>query len=465
MRRDPTEFRERFQRWKNGEQVYDKGQVIKHAAVGIDKTYDVGSHPVFDSLVVTPHGATFPSIQNAVKTKLEYDMIKDLGLFDDEDDKQDYMWHSMLNNNANPFFASLVPHYGSGKDARKLEYHPEGDYYYGGNLFGKGNELVVKGKASPKLYMHPWKTERDLRQEQNEYHYSQPQKEGWKKDLESPLSPVDPVGEFVVGNAVINPAFKYLFGGVGKEVLDEGLIQLGKRGNKWARAKSFYRAAGDPEIVENIRFDIPKQHKQKYPTKVKYSLDRNYKNPIKNILSSQQQDAMRGKYIGHGAERTVFEDKRYPNRVIKIGGGLNADEKITDFDGLNEAIDYTLEINKLPGVEPITYEGFSESNGIFTPWFSQKRVTPFQKVADPWETLTKHYVLPNGKKVNTGKLSRIRMIDTDKAFRPLGYEPDVRNVGRFYVKNYPYTVGDLGQKNIGIDEIGRLRIFDPLIDL
>ena len=146
MRRDPTEFRQRFQRWKNGEQVYDKGQAIKHAVNGIDSTYDVGSHPVFDSLVVTPHRVAFPSIQNAVKTKLEYDMVKNPGLFDDDDNRQDYMWYSMLNNNTNPFFANLIPHYEDGKDARKLEYHPEEDYYYGGNLFGKGNELVVTGQ-------------------------------------------------------------------------------------------------------------------------------------------------------------------------------------------------------------------------------------------------------------------------------------------------------------------------------
>lgn len=64
MKKDPTEFRQRFQRWRDGEQVYKDG----------------------------------------------------------------------------------LPHYEDGKDARKLEYHPEEDYYYGGNLFGKGNELVVTGQ-------------------------------------------------------------------------------------------------------------------------------------------------------------------------------------------------------------------------------------------------------------------------------------------------------------------------------
>lgn len=45
-----------------------------------------------------------------------------------------------------------LPHYEGGKDARKLEHHPEEDYYYGGNLFGKGNQLVVTGQKKDKPY-------------------------------------------------------------------------------------------------------------------------------------------------------------------------------------------------------------------------------------------------------------------------------------------------------------------------
>lgn len=65
MRKDPTEFRERFQRWKKGEQVYENGLAL--------------------------------------------------------------------------------PAYEDGKSPRKLEYHPEGDYYYGGKVF-PDKELVVTGK-------------------------------------------------------------------------------------------------------------------------------------------------------------------------------------------------------------------------------------------------------------------------------------------------------------------------------
>lgn len=39
MRKSVTEFRQRFQRWKSGEQVYDKGRVIPHYAEGEDAYY------------------------------------------------------------------------------------------------------------------------------------------------------------------------------------------------------------------------------------------------------------------------------------------------------------------------------------------------------------------------------------------------------------------------------------------
>ena len=42
-------------------------------------------------------------------------------------------------------YAPMMNNYEDGKSPRKLEYHPEGDYYYGGKVF-PGKELVVTGK-------------------------------------------------------------------------------------------------------------------------------------------------------------------------------------------------------------------------------------------------------------------------------------------------------------------------------
>lgn len=57
-----------------------------------------------------------------------------------------------LNDQYVPAWGQKLPHYEDGKDARKLEYHPEGDYYYGGNLFGNGNQFVVTGQRKQKPY-------------------------------------------------------------------------------------------------------------------------------------------------------------------------------------------------------------------------------------------------------------------------------------------------------------------------
>jgi len=132
---------------------------------------------------------------------------------------------------------------------------------------------------------------------------------------------------------------------------------------------------------------------------------------------------------------------------------------------LNEAVEYALEMNKLPGAVPMSYEGFIEDGGKFIPWFSQQKVIPMKKVADPWRAFTKPHVLPNGKAITKGKLSRIRYVDDSKTVNKLGYVKDPVKSGFYNLRGYPYLVGDFGEKNMGFDELGNLKIFDPLIEL
>ena len=197
-----------------------------------------------------------------------------------------------------------------------------------------------------------------------------------------------------------------------------------------------------------------------------YGITPDWKNPKNNALSVEQQDAMLGEYVGKGAERQVFDDRRFPvgRRVIKIGGGVNGEEKIYNFDQLRDAVEYAMEINKLPNVPPMSYEGFTSEGGQLIPWFSQEKVLPMKKIADPFQTFSKKPILPNGKTASN-KLSAIRRIDSDKIFSPIGYKPVLNMPARYRVDGYPYTIGDLGQKNIGFDVFGNLKIFDPMIDL
>jgi hypothetical protein len=91
----------------------------------------------------------------------------------------------------------------------------------------------------------------------------------------------------------------------------------------------------------------------------------------------------------------------------------------------------------------MAYEGFIKDGDRYLPVFSQDKVTPIKKVADPFEAFTKQYILPNGKKPQ-GKLSAIRKMDPEKAFRPLGYKPITGKPGYYTVDGFPYTITDLG---------------------
>lgn len=189
----------------------------------------------------------------------------------------------------------------------------------------------------------------------------------------------------------------------------------------------------------------------------------NYQNPELDRLSDYQLDDMLGDYIGNGAERTVYQDLRNNNRVLKITDGGADDVQITNIKDLPEYVEESLMINQLPGVPPLSYEGFIKDESRYLPVFSQQKVTPLKKVADPFEAFTKQYILPNGK-TPTGKLSAIRRIDADKTFGRLGYKPIKNKPGRFTVDGFPGIISDLGQKNIGIDALGNIKIFDPMIE-
>lgn len=190
----------------------------------------------------------------------------------------------------------------------------------------------------------------------------------------------------------------------------------------------------------------------------------NYSDPNINELSDYQLDDMMGDYVGRGAERTVYQDLRNNNRLLKITDGGSPDVQITNQSDLLDYIEESLRINKLPEVPQIAYEGFIKDGDRFLPVFSQQKVTPMKKVADPFQVFTKQYVLPNGK-TPSGKLSAIRKMNPD-AFSRIGYKPITSKPGVYSVNGTDgnYNVTDLGQKNVGIDALGNLKIFDPMFE-
>lgn len=201
------------------------------------------------------------------------------------------------------------------------------------------------------------------------------------------------------------------------------------------------------------------------PSEYKYYGQKvNYSNPSINELSDYQLDNMIGDYIGRGAERTVYQDLRNSNRVLKITDGGSPDVQITNKNDLLDYIEESLRINNLPEVPRLSYEGFIKDENRYLPVFSQQKVIPLKKVADPFQIFTRQYVLPNGK-TPSGKLSAIRKMNPD-AFSRIGYKPIPTKPGVYSVNGIggPYNVTDLGQKNVGIDALGNLKIFDPMFE-
>lgn len=163
-----------------------------------------------------------------------------------------------------------------------------------------------------------------------------------------------------------------------------------------------------------------------------------------------------GKYLDEGVESTVFENIRFPNKVIKEKEGL---QSVQNFEELEERIGKDLLQNKLPNTLPLKYEGYTHEPvqgailkqhfDIFRPVYSQKRITPANKIADPWHTVRKE-----------GSVWE----PSNDWYRQLEYLGYNRTSDGFYkVSGFPYKIGDLGPSNVGFDDFGNMLIFDPLI--
>lgn len=201
MRKDPTEFRERFQRWKEGEQVYEAG-LPKYA----------------DGL--TPYN--------------KRDVNTNQALYNSEEDL----------------------------------YSPR---YTLPEVTVTGNKNKVGTGMGERLYMHPWKTVGDLIAEENATRPSVEERAArapYEKDLHKPLSPVDPVGELIVGNTVGGPVFNYV-GNVAKPVLKQSLNIANRAFDKISplvykipenKVANFMskRAFGDPTISEQQYMSLMK---------------------------------------------------------------------------------------------------------------------------------------------------------------------------------------------------------------
>lgn len=284
-------------------------------------------------------------------------------------------------------------------------------------------------------------------------------KRQWTPKYEKPLESVYPEFELLAGIRALTPGVSGLSR---KQYLAARQIKLNPIQNKQEFNKILQNFGGKRKVRRDgyvYTKDGVTPDEYKY-----YGRRPNYKNPETDELSDYQLDYMLGDQVGRGAERTVYQDLRNDKRLLKITDGEADNVQITNTSDLLNYIDESLQINNLPEVPKISYEGFIKDGDRYLPIFSQQKVTPLKKVADPFQIFTKQYVLPNGK-TPSGKLSAIRKMNPD-AFSRIGYRPIPQSPGVYSVKGTGgyYNVTDLGQKNVGIDALGNLKIFDPLFE-
>lgn len=192
--------------------------------------------------------------------------------------------------------------------------------------------------------------------------------------------------------------------------------------------------------------------------KIKASRSR-YEAPS-NILQEFIENPNLGEEITSGGEATIFKHPNNNKQVIKLKEGL---QPIQDLETLSQSIGEDLQMNTLPGMEPLTYKGFTEahnsyrtknSNGNiitkhnrwFVPIYEQTKITPLSKIADPWNTL-----LDNKRNPNIGM---------QRQMQKLGYKL-VNKDGLYSYSIYP-EIGDINEHNVGFNNY-EFRLIDPMI--
>lgn len=195
-----------------------------------------------------------------------------------------------------------------------------------------------------------------------------------------------------------------------------------------------------------LRFANPKYQPQSLPRTETPIWEFYSRKPSENIMDDFVDfDETKYKYLAEGGESKVYDLGDY---VLKSRFGL---DQANDFDKLRKNIKEDLLINRLPGVVPIEYIGFKHTRptpifgdpvDVFTPLYIQRKVTPATKTIN----------------FDGTPLSRK---DFKDEWQRLGYvekNPDLYNA-----PGVEYSVGDLRPDNVGYDDFGNLRIFDPMV--
>lgn len=273
------------------------------------------------------------------------------------------------------------------------------------------------------------------------------------------LSPVDPIGEFIVESAAIGKplelAGKAALYGIGRYGGKLGLDKLQNIARKKLLEKEFALSNGKYTIDEPV---LPSKTTRIQNDSQPFTFD--YDNPFSQYI--KRDDKRIGEYITSGGESDVYNTID-GKPVIKFKDGIYQPSQ--NFDELQSAIQAEDKLNNLPFFFKQKYLGWSDKHDVikakkkvypedtFYTVLSQPKVTPFSKVADPWFTLTE----------NDGRQGALRFFDENKIYDYLkGYGVERTSEPGVYKYN-GITFGDVAPRNAGIDKNGNLGFLDLLI--
>lgn len=273
------------------------------------------------------------------------------------------------------------------------------------------------------------------------------------------LSPVDPIGEFIVESAAIGKplelAGKAALYGIGRYGGKLGLDKLQNIARKKLLEKEF--------ALSNVMYTIDEPVLPSKTTHIQndsqpFTFD--YDNPFSQYI--KRDDKRIGEYITSGGESDVY-NAIDGKSVIKFKDGIYQPSQ--NFDELQSAIQAEDKLNNLPFFFKQKYLGWSDKHDVikakkkvypedtFYTVLSQPKVTPFSKVADPWFTLTE----------NDGRQGVFRFFDKNKIYDYLKNYGVERTSEPGVYKYNGITFGDVRPQNAGIDKNGNLGFFDLLI--
>lgn len=442
MYKDPTEFRERFAKWKAGEKPYKNGRISDEEYVR-----------VMEKVAADNWQKWGEDSEDAALTRIlndnTYDYRGYYSKYPNSAANADTHWSDEFKTVWHPTFSQESIYSG-----KKSQFNPYG--YPGGTWQGEffNPQWYQQNPHSPGFYKDGYLKLPKFDMGMEGYKYTQAGKDfdEWWRITDDKMSkefqdvvvrPKSRGGNTTEGNWKRQWSLK---GEPGLEIVSPEFEVLSLGGG----LKQMYNAY---KHISGLKLKSLKQPLNSWihiPKKQPY---------VQKPYSVSWDDFIRepkvGKYFDEGGEALVYESKDNPGYLIKLKSELGEGETLDDLEFM---VNRDLHINGLPGTEPIRYKGFSVSqnpqrildrstgkpktvlNERFYPIYEQRKLTPYHKV-----------------NTDAFKVDQEMLINNWAAQHGYEYLPNG------WLKYGNIQVSDQGFNNFAFDAFGNMKFIDPMI--